>query len=197
MVLLTIMLPSSTILILISSMASLSYGQQQHRPNMSFDNYVSSKGDFSIDYLANWTIKEKNRFDAPEYPNLIIANGDSRYGSPRLHISFAQTNASTLELVERMFDRDAKIDALKPNVVESINLTKYNIDGEQAGTYIYSALFKIHRGSSEIPIDSQTIVTTHNGMIYAFTFLAPGDEFDLLGFTKVKERMIDSIKWLR
>jgi hypothetical protein len=185
---------------------TFSYSQPQS--NAHFENFVSKAGKFSIDYPGSWTVKEKNRFDEPNTVNVSIFNAEEEFSLPRWDISYLGpigSNTSLAEIVNYFFnDRPQRGDpSLHPTirVIEPINLTKYVIDGESAGSYIYGIRYntsdlKVGEQTVILKVGEQTVITIHNNTAYTLVFNSLADEFDSPVTTQIREHMINSVRWI-
>jgi hypothetical protein len=151
-------------------------------------------GKFSIEYPLSWTVRERSRFDEPNAVNLSLFNAEDVL--PRWDISYHTLSNKTLaEIVNYFFNARPQLG--KPStytirVVEPINLTKYVVDGEPAGNYIYG----IRSNVSDLNVGEQTVITIHNNTAYLLTFESLADEFDSPVTTQIREHMINSIRWI-
>ena len=181
--------------------------------NVVFDKFVSTNGKFSIEYPLSWTVRERSRFDEPNTVNLSIYNAQDEFTLPRLDISYYQFNSSLNPLdwrslhtlVNSIFeDRPQQGNpSLHPTirVIEPINLTKYVVDGEPAGSYIYGIRYNtsgLNAGEQTVILNAgeQTVTTIHNNTAYTLIFNSLADEFDSPVTTQIREHMINSIRWI-
>jgi len=178
-----------------------------------FENFVSKAGKFSIDYPISWTVSERSRFDEPNTVNLSIFNAEKFASLPRWDISYLQFNSSLNSLDWRSLNTlvnsifEARPQQGNPSlhptirVIEPINLTKYVVDGEPAGSYIHAIRYNtsgLNVGEQTVILNvgEQTVITIHNNTAYTLVFNSLADEFDSPELTKIREHMIESMRWL-
>lgn len=176
-------------------LSSSGYGQQQ---SVTFQNFVSNKGNFSIDYPGSWIVREKNRFDDPSEHDLRIYQGEKgdnpEYSYPKWKVNFEKSNTNVSRETELQFGSTSELlSQFTIKVIEPVSLTKYKVGGEQTGSYVIG-----YRGKDTgLNVGEQVLVTKHSGSLYVFSFQAYGEEFDSPELTNIREHMINSIKWTR
>lgn len=69
-------------------------------------------------------------------------------------------------------------------------MNKYTIDGEKAGTYtsLSTPLLRV--------LETQTVVTIHNGKQYIFNYIDLPQVFDITDTKSVRDHIFRSIKWI-
>ncbi len=172
-------------------------GQQQ---NISWKTYSNDKFGFSVEYPSNWIIQEKtNRFE-PGVSLTIKSNEDptsSLYGQFIFTGSgpspFSDITINTELGKKRIIDNNFDINYNR-QLVEDVNISKYIIDGEKAGSFTYGDSSKATNFALS---GSEVVNTIHNGNYYIFQFSSKAQNFDDSQNTAIRTHMFNSIKWLR
>jgi PsbP-like protein len=159
--------------------------------------YVNDKFGFTVEYPQFWIIDEKqNRF---EYrPELLISSpelSNPDYGQ----FGFTSAPPSPTDNITLMTDLSAEntINSVygEMRLIEDTNVTRYKIDGEKAGAYIYVLDERDSVTESKPVVAAEVVVTIHNGKAYMFQFLARPSNFDSPTLTEIRQHMFNSIKW--
>jgi len=163
--------------------------------------YTTNKFGFSIQYPQSWTISEKqNRFESgveltiesPDIsdPNRGAFNFVSSGPTPTNNIRIL-TNIIIDELVGG-FDVD-----YDRRLIENANITRYKIDGENAGAFLFVTDSKELGDRTPVPVTAaEVVMTIHNGKSYFFQFISSPETFDNPILTDIRQHMFNSIKWL-
>jgi len=163
--------------------------------------YTNNKFGFSIEHPQSWLISEKqSRFESGV--DLTIESPD--ISNPN-HGAFTFSNAgptptNNIRILMNMvinemvggFDLD-----YDRRLIENANITRYKIDGENAGAFVIVLDSKELGDSTPVPVTAAEIVMTiHNGKSYLFQFMSRTEDFDSPSLTGIRQHMFNSIKWL-
>jgi hypothetical protein len=76
---------------------------------------------------------------------------------------------------------------------QGLSSTKWNVSGQQAGSFILS----VADNQGDLPITkNEIIVTLHGGNRLIFTFSTPTEIFDNPAVQSIKDKIINSIRWI-
>mgnify|MGYP003580463528 CR=1 FL=1 len=83
-------------------------------------------------------------------------------------------------------------------LIEDIDFTKYNINGEPAGAFTYVWDRMNLNNTEPVPYAAfEQVITIHNNNSYSFEFTAGIDNFDDPTLADMRNHMFNSIKWLK
>jgi hypothetical protein len=96
------------------------------------------------------------------------------------------TNTAIQEFVVNYFDVD-----YENRLIENANLTRYTIDGDREGSFVYANQDK--DDGLTLGTAAEVIITVHNGTGYILQFFSSAENFDTPVATDIRQHMFDSI----
>jgi hypothetical protein len=165
--------------------------------------YTNDEFGFSVEYPQSWVIEEReNRFENTVDVGIIAPDDfDPNWGRFNLLYSSPSSTSNIRVLTNLLIDSivgsyDTDYDK---RLIESANITKYQIGGERAGAFTYVLDSRDYSSGETIttPVHAvEAVGTIHDGKEYVFSFVASPESFDNTTLTNIRQRMFNSIKWL-
>jgi hypothetical protein len=186
----------------------ISYFQVGGKTNLDeplqWTDFIDNTLGVKLQYPQQWEVKEKeSKFD--EGPEVIISdNSESNFGKIKI---MKPTRASLIDAeLATLTAQNAVRNEENSRIIDEINMDVYKIDGEEAGTFLYtlpSPLTDILAesktesmfGSIVDDIAQQMVISVHGGKMYVFVFEASSDEFE--SYKEVMDHVFNSIEFLR
>lgn len=163
-------------------------------------NYNSTKYQIAFEYPSDWTVEEKtNRFE--EGPSVTVS--DLTGGGLLFTVGYTEKKDFT-EYLGGTNVVSATRNSFKglmnvydyPYEFIGIESPTFNstIDGQRAGTYVYTTQDKSESYSTKMASQAWTVFVGDHG--YYLGFGAPTDIFDSPEATEIRDHFIESIKFL-
>lgn len=156
--------------------------------NGDWKTYNSTICKMSIEYPANFTVKEKeNRFDQ-RLPFTIVS------GNPFLSLLVNCAKSDQMFIDVDASDMDSVIDVMVDDyddfLVEDTNMTKWKLDNKTTASFVYGLKYESgNTGASEV------LYTYHDGKDILVSLMTYAAYFDLPELQEIEKRMINSIEF--
>jgi len=82
-----------------------------------------------------------------------------------------------------------------PRLIEDTNVTRYQIEGEKAGAFVYVLDSRDTVTESKPVVAAEQVIAFHKGKAYILEFLARPSVFDSPTLTAIRQHMFNSIRW--
>jgi hypothetical protein len=160
---------------------------------VTFTNYTSDKYQIQFQYPSNWQLTEKqNRFE--EGVDINIQGFSPPTGMIMIqHVNL--TNLFSMDFTELFYDlykEDIGTYGKEIRVIEQP--TFLNIDGQRAGTYLYTTKDKYEKYAVSLPLQKWIVSVGDHGYFIAFS--ASTATYDTLETKQVRDTLIKSINFL-
>ncbi len=155
-------------------------------------NYTSNLG-FTIQIPDDYIVKTKKDprllgpdlvVQSPSKPSILfLVTNTSEYSNNVKDEAILTENEYLYTLSDGLYNA----------TTQGLTSTKWNVSGQQAGSFILS----VADSQSNLPITkNEIIVTLHGGNRQIFTFSTPTEIFDNPIVQSIKDRLINSIRWI-
>jgi hypothetical protein len=159
---------------------------------ITFANYTSDKYQIQFQYPSTWQLTEKqNRFEEGVDVQIL---GSTPYGLIMVqYVNFTDLfGMDFTELFYDLYKEDIGTYGKEIRVIEQPSF--FNIDGQKAGTYLYTTKDKYEEYAVAMPLQKWIITAGDHG--YFIGFSASINTYDSPDLKQVRDTLIKSMKFL-
>lgn len=176
--------------------------------NINWSSYTSNRLGFSINYVNDSEVKEKeSRFD--QGPDLLISSYPKSFIDFQIQV-FVDQNNNNLDLDDYSkqyqqnilsgYNRPAIKNDLVSNIdyrlIEGVDKWRYMIDGNLAHSLVLELIFFDSKGEILDERGTEVTIVRHNNQHYIFSIISPAHLFDNQLSKSLREHIMNSIKWI-